>query len=76
MSAKLESLSICLQNVLGDALVQAIERLDELTLILRPQAYAAALRALRDHPDCRFEQLIDLCGMDYSGYGAAAWEGK
>jgi NADH-quinone oxidoreductase subunit C len=28
--------------------------------------------ALRDHPDCRFEQLIDLCGMDYSDYGNGA----
>jgi NADH-quinone oxidoreductase subunit C len=30
---------------------------------------------LRDHPDCRFEQLIDLCGMDYSHYGDGVWEG-
>jgi len=75
MPTKLESLSVCLKNVLGDALVQTIDRLDELTLILRPQAYAAAMRALRDHPDCRFEQLIDLCGMDYSDYGDGAWEG-
>ena len=75
MPTKLESLSICLQNVLGDALIQAVERLDELTLIVRPQAYAAAMHTLRDHSDCRFEQLIDLCGMDYSGYGQGAWEG-
>jgi len=75
MPTKLESLSVCLKNVLGDALVQIVDRLDELTLIVRPQAYAAAMRALRDHPDCRFEQLIDLCGMDYSDYGDGAWEG-
>jgi len=75
MSAKLESLSLCLQNLLGDTLVQTVERLGELTLIVKPQAYAAAMRTLRDHPDCRFEQLIDLCGMDYSDYGDGAWEG-
>lgn len=69
MTATLASLSACLQNVLGDALVQAGERLGELTLIVKPQAYASAMTTLRDHPDCRFEQLIDLCGMDYSGYG-------
>ncbi len=69
MTTTLESLSVCLKRVLGDALVQATERLDELTLVIRPQAYAAAMLALRDHPDCRFEQLIDLCGMDYSSYG-------
>ena len=75
MPAKLESLSVCLQNVLGDALVQTVERLGELTLIVRPQAYAVAMRTLRDHPDSRFEQLVDLCGMDYSDYGDGAWEG-
>jgi NADH-quinone oxidoreductase subunit C len=75
MSKTLESLSVCLQNALGDALVQVEERLGELTLILKPQAYATAMRTLRDHPDCRFEQLIDLCGMDYSAYGDGAWEG-
>jgi len=75
MSTKLESLSLCLQNLLGDTVVQTVERLGELTLIIKPQAYAAAMRTLRDHPDCRFEQLIDLCGMDYSDYGDGAWEG-
>jgi len=75
MSTKLESLSLCLQNLLGDALVQTVDRLGELTLIVKPQAYAAAMRTLRDHPDCRFEQLVDLCGMDYSDYGDGVWEG-
>jgi len=75
MTATLESLSICLKNALGDALVQHIERLEELTIIVKPEAYASAMLTLRDHPDCRFEQLIDLCGMDYSGYGAGVWKG-
>jgi len=75
MPASLESLSVSLKNALGDALVEAVERLGELTLVVRPQAYASAMLTLRDHPDGRFEQLIDLCGMDYSGYGAGAWEG-
>jgi NADH-quinone oxidoreductase subunit C len=75
MPTKLESLSTCLQDALGEALVQTIERLGELTLIVKPQAYPAAMQSLRDHPDCRFEQLIDLCGIDYSGYGEGAWEG-
>ena len=28
------------------------------------------MTALRDRPELRFEQLIDLCGVDYSAYGA------
>jgi NADH-quinone oxidoreductase subunit C len=66
---------LSLETVLGDALVQSTVRLGELTLVIKPQHYESAMRTLRDHPDCRFEQLIDLCGVDYSGYGGAAWEG-
>jgi len=69
MPQTVEALSLSLENVLGDALVQSFVRLGELTLVIKPQHYEAAMRTLRDHPDCRFEQLIDLCGMDYSGYG-------
>ncbi|MEW5966531.1 MAG: NADH-quinone oxidoreductase subunit C [Gammaproteobacteria bacterium] len=64
-----------LETALGDALVQSFVRLGEQTLVIKAQHYAAAMRTLRDHPDCRFEQLIDLCGMDYSSYGDGAWEG-
>ena len=80
MPQTVEVLSLSLENVLGEALVQSFVRLGELTLIVKPQHYEAAMRTLRDHPDCRFEQLIDLCGMDYSGYGIESggdgvWEG-
>jgi len=72
MPQTVEALSLSLENVLGDALVQSFVRLGELTLVIKPQHYESAMRTLRDHPDCRFEQLIDLCGMDYSGYGDGA----
>ena len=75
MPQTVEALSLSLENVLGNALAQSFVRLGELTLIIKPQHYESAMRTLRDHPDCRFEQLIDLCGMDYSGYGEGAWEG-
>ncbi|MDP2031037.1 MAG: NADH-quinone oxidoreductase subunit C [Thiobacillus sp.] len=76
MTQTVEALSLSLETVLGDALAQSFVRLGELTLILKSQHYATAMLALRDHPDCRFEQLIDLCGMDYSGYGAnGEWDG-
>ncbi|MFP5404482.1 MAG: NADH-quinone oxidoreductase subunit C, partial [Gammaproteobacteria bacterium] len=75
MSQTPEAPALPLENALGDALVQSFVRLGEQTLVVKAQHYAAAMRTLRDHPDCRFEQLIDLCGMDYSGYGDGAWEG-
>ena len=75
MSQTLDTPALSLESALGDALVQSFVRLGELTLVVKPQHYEAAMRTLRDHPDCRFEQLIDLCGVDYSDYGDGAWEG-
>jgi len=75
MPQTVQALSLSLENVLGDALVHSFVRLGELTLVVKPQHYEAAMYTLRDHPDCRFEQLIDLCGVDYSGYGDGVWDG-
>jgi NADH-quinone oxidoreductase subunit C len=35
----------------------------------------AVCTLLRDHADLRFEQLTDLCGIDYSEYGEGTWQG-
>jgi NADH-quinone oxidoreductase subunit C len=75
MPQTVETFSLSLETALGDALAQSFVRLGELTLVVKPEHYEAAMRALRDHPDCRFEQLIDLCGVDYRDYGDGAWEG-
>jgi NADH-quinone oxidoreductase subunit C len=45
------------------------ERLGELTIEVAAGDYRAACLRLRDEAGLRFEQLIDLCGMDYSTYG-------
>lgn len=75
MSQTPEAPALPLENALGDALVQSFVRLGEQTLVVKAQHYAAAMRTLRDHPECRFEQLIDLCGVDYADYGDGAWDG-
>ena len=69
MPSSLASLSLCLQNALGSALLQTSTRLDELTIVVSAHVLTQTMRTLRDHADCRFEQLIDLCGLDYSEYG-------
>ncbi|OJZ19014.1 MAG: NADH-quinone oxidoreductase subunit C [Thiobacillus sp. 65-29] len=71
----MEAFVSSVEKLLGHALVQSFVRLGELTLVIRSQAYADAMRTLRDDPECRFEQLIDLCGMDYRDYGDGVWEG-
>jgi NADH-quinone oxidoreductase subunit C len=47
----------------------------ELTLTVGMADYLDVARTLRDHPDLRFEQLMDLCGVDYSSYRDAPWDG-
>ena len=75
MSAKLEALCQNLQNVLGDSIVSLKTVIGEVTLEVAATHYIETARILRDHPDLRFEQLIDLTGVDYSAYGDGAWEG-
>jgi NADH-quinone oxidoreductase subunit C len=54
---------------MGPWVVSLEERLGELTLVVKAADYREAARTLRDHPDLKFEQLIDLCGVDYQTYG-------
>ena len=70
-----EELAVILQTVLGERAEPAWVRLDEVTVQVGAGQYLEAMRLLRDHPDCRFEQMIDLCGMDYSDFGNGVWEG-
>ena len=75
MTTKLETLDAALRNALG-AHVQSLETaLSEVTLIVKAADYASVMRVLRDHADLKFEELIDLCGVDYSTYGEGAWDG-
>ena len=76
MSSSLEALSLCLKNALADKLVSVTERLDELTIVVNSADLLSATTILRDHADLRFEQLIDLCGVDYQDYGDGAWQGR
>jgi NADH-quinone oxidoreductase subunit C len=76
MAAKLEQLKNTLNSSLGEKIVSLGEALGELTLIVEAKDYAATARWLRDDPALRFEELIDLCGVDYSGFGEGGWKGR
>jgi len=76
MSAKLEQLKAAVAAGLGGKVVSLTAALGELTLVVDAKEYAAAARWLRDDPSTRFEQLIDLCGVDYSRWGEGKWEGR
>lgn len=71
----LDRLESAVRGVLGDHLARLDRRLGEITVTVKAAHYSAAALALRDHADTHFEQLIDLCGMDYSSYKDQPWDG-
>ena len=64
-----------ISNALGELAQHVDLARGEVTLTVSPAQYHDAMRRLRDAADCRFEQLIDLCGVDYSTYGDGVWDG-
>ena len=76
MSAKLETLSQNLQKHFGDKLVTLKLALGELTIEVAAADYLAVMTSLRNEPDLGFEEIIDLCGVDYSTYGDGTWSGR
>ena len=64
-----------LSEALAQAGFQPVERLNELTVEVSPADYLSACLKLRDSAGLRFEQAIDLCGVDYSTYAGHAPRG-
>lgn len=76
MSAKLEHLSAQLKLALGDGVVKLEQALGELTVEVHVKHLLAVTERLKTHAELQFEQLIDLCGVDYSEYGDGRWAGQ
>lgn len=68
-----------LNDTVASALGELVQHIDvargEVTVSVSAGEYHQVMRLLRDAAGCRFEQLIDLCGVDYSTYGDGRWEG-
>jgi len=75
MTTKIETLEAGLRDALGDQIRDLKVALGEVTLVVGVSDYVAVMRTLRDHPALQFEELIDLCGVDYSTYGEGLWDG-
>ena len=63
-----------IQARFGAKVQSCAARLDHVTLEIAAEHWLEVARALRDEPEFRFEQLIDLCGADYLGYGQTEWD--
>ena len=75
MSARTQQLKSALEATLGGKIVSLKEALGELMLEAKAEHYLAVAKLLHDTPALGFEQLIDLCGVDYSEYGDGGWSG-
>ena len=71
-----EALVGSLHSLLGERIASLSTALGEVTIVLKSAAdHLAVAQTLRDAPELRFEQCVDLCGMDYLNYGEGGWEG-
>ena len=73
--SKLDTLQEALGARLGSRAKKIERALGELTVTVAATDYLEAAALLRDEPELAFEQLIDLCGVDYSSYRDEPWEG-
>lgn len=75
MTDKLATLKAALEKALGNRVQSLTESVGELTLVVKAADYLDVMRTLRDDASLKFEQLMDLCGVDYADYGDGAWNG-
>ncbi|KQX95484.1 MULTISPECIES: NADH-quinone oxidoreductase subunit C [Massilia] len=74
MTTKIEALELALKNALGEGAAITVA-LGEVTVVVKASDYLASMQKLRDDPALRFQELVDLCGVDYQSYGEGTWDG-
>ena len=75
MTQRLDNLQAALQAALGDKIKHFKRDRGEITLTVSAADYADVALSLRDNATLKFEQLIDLCGIDYSSWKDRPWDG-
>ena len=73
--SKLDTLQAALESALGARIDRLVRDRGEITVTVSAINYLEAALTLRDHAELKFEQLIDLCGVDYSSWKDQPWEG-
>jgi NADH-quinone oxidoreductase subunit C len=76
MTQKLDTLQAALAAALGDAITTFVRDRGEITITVPAERYLAIATQLRDDATLKFEQLIDLCGVDYSDWKNEGTQGK
>ena len=75
MTARTEILAARVNELLGERVVSVVDALGEVTVTLKAEGLVESMLVLRDAPDLMFEQVIDVCGLDYKTYGDGRWDG-
>ena len=75
MTLKLDMLEAALTARLEGKIKSLVRARGELTLVVASTDYEAVARTLHDDKSLAFEQLIDLCGVDYASYRNQPWDG-
>ncbi|MDB5892672.1 MAG: NADH-quinone oxidoreductase subunit [Rhodoferax sp.] len=70
-----DALKATVAATLGDKARRVSVALSEVTVVVDAVHYLEVMQTLKDAPGCQFEQLIDLCGVDYSAYKDDNWDG-
>ncbi|MCS4504676.1 NADH-quinone oxidoreductase subunit C [Arhodomonas aquaeolei] len=73
MALSAEELAGRLEQALGQKIAKLVIDRDEVDIEVRPEDLYATMLELRDHGSLRFEQLIDIAGVDYAAYGDDEW---
>ena len=74
-SVRPEDTQAAIAQALGDKVKRISVDLGEVKVLVSAQDYHAAALLLRDTVGCQFEQMMDLCAVDYSTYGDGRYEG-
>jgi NADH-quinone oxidoreductase subunit C len=71
---KLDDLQAALESTLGGKIKKLVRDRGELTLTVAAADYLHVAKLLQGDAALKFEQLLDLCGVDYSSYRDQPWE--
>jgi len=75
MTQRLDNLQAALEAALGARIKTFVRERGEITITVSAADYLGVAQTLRDDATLKFEQLIDLCGLDYSSWKDRAWDG-
>ena len=73
MSASLTQHAEGLHNHFGDRILNLTQAYNEITIEVAPQELIGVCQDLHDQAEFAYQELIDLCGVDYSQFGRSEW---